>query len=128
MLDIKKLLTKILTKLTYSYENLSWATGTAGSTLKLERYGNIRTLTILNPTKLAVGANVVHKLSVGDRPSVSTQQVLIQPVGAIANGGIFLSIRANVQTNGNIELYNYRSSAINGNTNQSGTLTWIVSD
>lgn len=112
----------------YSYENLTWATGTSGSTLKLERWGNVRTLTIANPTKLATGNNVVYNLASSDRPSVSIMQVLIQPVGAIANGGIFLSIRASVQTNGNIELYNYRSSAINGNTNQSGTLTWIVSD
>lgn len=112
----------------YSYENLTWATGTAGSTLKLERWGNVRTLTIANPTKLATGNNVIHNLASSDRPSVSIMQVLIQPVGAIANGGIFLSIRASVQTNGNIELYNYRSSAINSNTNQSGTLTWIVSD
>ena len=113
-------------KMTSSTETLTWATGTDGSGLYLMRYGRMRVLQVSNPTKLAVGNNTVHTLAVADRPLASVSTVLIQPVGAIAASGIFLSLRATVNQSGDIDIYNYRSTAINGNTNQSGTLVWIV--
>lgn len=104
---------------------LSWDNGTAGSALAVARWGKIAMLTIWNPKKLAVGNNIVTTLPAGYRPRFDAILPLIAPTasGTPTNA---LSLRATIKENGNIEIYNYRSSAISDNTGASGTVTYVV--
>ena len=105
--------------------DLGWNTGTDGSALTAERWGKVVTLHIVNPTKLAVGTNVVATLPAGWRPASQCHLPLIHPIGTITTGDD-LSLRATIGTNGVISIYNYRSTAISGTTNASGTLSFVT--
>lgn len=103
----------------------TWNTGTAG-TANLRKWGKVVELRINNPTALAVGQNDIFTLPVGWRPASNHVLMLIAPVGSISAGGTQLALRATIRPNGNVEIYNYRSTAISGNSNASATITYIV--
>ena len=103
----------------------TWATGTAGTALVSKR-GGVVTVAIINPTKLAVGNNTIFTLPVGWRPALNAVQILVTPTASISSGSTALSIRLTVSSSGVVQLYNYRSSAISGNTNASGFVSYVV--
>lgn len=103
------------------YSPSSWNTGTAGEA-QAYRWGRIVVLKIINPTKLAKGANTCFTLPVGWRPyGMEYVHVLTAPNATTGAS----DLRASISTNGNVSIYNYRSSAISGNTNSSGSFTYI---
>ena len=111
--------------LTVNTISLPWNSGTSGTGIYIARWGKIATLTIWNPMKLAVGNNMVATLPAGYRPRIEAVIPLIAPTasGTPTNA---LSLRATIRTNGEIDIYNYRSSAISGSTNATGTATYVV--
>lgn len=111
--------------LTFAEMNLTWLNGTDGSGLYACRWGKVVTLVIVNPTKLEVGNNVIAQLPAGWRPKTTVSDVLIIPTwsGTPTNS---LSLRASVVASGDVTIYNYRTSAISGDTNQNGALTYVV--
>ncbi len=125
--DSKSTIEQIQDDLKYQEITPTWATGTAGTALVSKR-GGVVTVAILNPTKLAVGNNTIFTLPVGWRPAQSAVQVLVAPTGSISSGSTALSIRLTVASSGDVQLYNYRSSAISGNTNASGFVSYVVGE
>lgn len=101
---------------------LTWNSGTAGSAYAV-RWGRVVMLMVSNPTKLAKGNNNVFTMPVGWRPlNFQILEILAHP-GASDAGSC--DLRFGISTSGVASIYNYRNSAISGNTNASLTLTYI---
>lgn len=126
MLNVKNLLTKILESLTVKAHTYTLPSTVAMSGLMFRKCGNVVTIMVTNPTKLAVGSNTLTTLPVGWRPPMGTSLVLTSPSGGVATGSTIVSLRLNVNTAGLVTIYNYRSSAISGDTNASGVMTYIA--
>lgn len=126
MLYIKKTLTEYGKKIGGLIAELSSEAETLTNELTILRYGKVRVLLIGNPTSLATGDNLVYTLAQKDRPLRRVVVMLPSPIGAISSGGTQLSLRAAIETNGQVRIYNYRSVDISGDTNAAGTVTWII--
>lgn len=91
----------------------------------VRRYGPVVTVSITNVTKAAVGENLIHTLPEGWRPPGALIQIMVAPgSGTPANNS--LSLRLQVNSEGKITVYNYRSTAITAATNQAGFITYIA--
>lgn len=98
----------------------------SASTFLIQKYGAVVTITVNNVSKAGVGNNVLLTLPAGWRPPAVSMTPLASPAGSMASGAQNLSLRLSVQSNGEVSVYNYRSSAITGNTNAGGVLTYIA--
>lgn len=100
----------------------TWNSGTAGGAYAV-RWGRVVMLMISNPTKLAKGSNNIFTMPVGWRPlNFDILEILAHPGASDATS---CDLRFSLGTNGVANIYNYRTSAISGNTNASLTLTYI---
>lgn len=104
----------------------TWASTTGCADCRVSRCGCIGQIYILNISKLAKGSNIAFTLPEGWRPNVDIAQVPSVPSATISNGSTLLSIRIIVHTNGQVELYNYRSAAITSGTNASIGFAYII--
>lgn len=103
----------------------AWVNNTAGTVIYW-RCGDLVTVTIQNPTKLAAGNNSVFQLPTGFRPPATIIVPLPIPVASTSTNVVGLSLRATIKTNGYIDIYNYKGSAVTSTTNASATVTFIA--
>lgn len=100
----------------------TWNSGTAGSAYAI-RWGRVVTIMISNPTKLARGNNNIFTLPVGWRPlGFQYLEILAHPGASDATS---CDLRFAISTSGVASIYNYKTSAVSGNTNASLSLTYI---
>jgi hypothetical protein len=108
-----------------SHIDITWNSGTAG-TARADKWGAMVTLTISNPTKLATGSNIVFTLPEGYRPMNLQYMNLTSPQASTSANVYGLSLRAMIYPNGQVQIYNYRSTAITSDTNASATVTYVA--
>lgn len=99
-----------------------WTSTTAGSAYAV-RWGRVVTLKVSNPTKLANGNNTCFTLPNGWRPLSYEQTIILGHPGQ--SDATTSNLRLSVNPNGNVYIYNYKGSAISGNTNATVSLTYI---
>lgn len=100
----------------------TWTSSTAGSAYAV-RWGRVVTLKVSNPTKLAKGNNTCFTLPDGWRPLAYEYVEILAHPGASDSGAC--DLRLSVNPNGNVNIYNYKSNAVSGNTNATLSLTYI---
>lgn len=87
--------------------------------IEFEKVGKVVSITVTNVNNLPVGSNAVTTLPETWRPNNSRALLIDSPTKR-------QQIRLNVYRAGEVSLYNYDSDPKSGNTNASGTLTYIV--
>lgn len=125
MLNIKKLLTKILSsQVPVEYTDYTLPL-TVEMTIAIHRAGNVVSITIVNPTKMANQNNDILTLPVGWRPVHNVVFMLNAPSATgVTNQTLRMTINA---TTGLMQIYNYSGSAISSSTNIAQTCTYICS-
>lgn len=125
-LKIKEVISNILQSLLVKQYTMTFPSTVGIAYFKVYKCAGLVTIHAVNVNKASTGSNTIGVLPAGWRPKETATLMLIPPVSSISTGGTELSLRLSVQTNGRVELYNYRSAAVSGNTNASGTLTFPV--
>lgn len=125
-LKIKEVISDILQSLLVKQYTMAFPSTVGISYFKVYKCAGLVTIHAINVNKASTGSNTIGVLPVGWRPKETAALPLVAPTGSIRAGGTELSLRLSVQTDGRVELYNYRSAAISGSTNASGTLTFPV--
>lgn len=121
MLDIKKMLTKISKQMKEEKREVSSQYISACSFTKS---GNVVQLVVTNVKNLPNQSSTLLTIPEGFRPKSDTAFDLIQPRVAGASFGCFL--RCTARADGRLSVYNYSGSAISGESNCYGTVTYIV--
>lgn len=102
-----------------------WVSSASATRSTVARWGNIVTVHIVDVNKLQTGHNYAFTLPSGWRPFQTVAAMLVSPVASISSGSTALSLRMTISTDGTVDIYNYRSSAITASTNASVTVSFV---
>ena len=121
MLDIKKMLTKIIKQMK---EEKREVTSQYVAACSLTKSGNVVQLVVVNVRNIPNQGSTLLTIPEGFRPKSDTAFDLIQPRASGASFGFFL--RCTARADGRLTVYNYSGSAISGESNCYGSVTYIV--
>ena len=121
MLDIKKMLTKLSKQMK---EEKRIVTSQYVADCSFTKSGNVVQLVVVNVRNIPNQATTLLTIPEGFKPKSDTAFDLIQPRTSGATMGYFL--RCTARADGRLTVYNYSGSAINGESNCYGSVTYIV--
>lgn len=121
MLDIKKMLTKISKQMKEEKREVS---SQYVSSCSFTKSGNVVQMIVVNVKNIPNQASTLLTIPEGFRPKSDTAFDLIQPRVSGASFGFFL--RCMARADGRLTVYNYSGSAISGESNCYGSVTYIV--